>query len=574
MAVDDSFAVVGATGGGSILPGEVHVFKRGVGGWVHETQLIPSIHPGPTFGCTVAISGERIVIGNCSSNETTVVFERISGEWLETAVLPAIGRAVALDDDVAVVGDFLSREVLVFRYSGSEWKMEDRLFIDTYQWYYGFAVAVDSNRIAVGAPLANDFFDASGSAYVYSFNGSEWLLNARLLPSQPRLYGRFGYSVAIADERLAIGAPGESGQTGAIYIFGLGEEGWNEQSRLVPPDPNSGSGFSFSVAFSGKLVVGGAYHDNEKANLAGAAHVFQDGPGGWKYVTKLTSVDAEQQEYYGISVDTDGSTILIGANGYSGPAESTPASGSLWLYEGFDGQDGSRLAVPIQVRVFLEGAYIKGSSAMSTALNSAGFLEVGARSQPYSPEPWGYANHDSVAAGFFGSNPEIVDWVYLRAYSGNSVDSLVQEAETVGFLKSDGTIVGLDGNSPVAFNLPNGQYFVAVYHRNHIPVISATPVDFGTPTPSYDFTDSVNKAYTKGGAAMKDLGDGNFGMFACDPSADGQITALDFTIWITSTTAGQSGYQSADCNLDGLVTALDFGLWIQNTTAGAGSRIP
>ncbi len=204
VAVDDSFAVVGATGGRSILPGEVHVFKRGVGGWVHETQLIPSIHPGPTFGCTVAISGERIVIGNCSSNETTVVFERISGEWLETAVLPAIGRAVALDDDVAVVGDFLSREVLVFRYSGSEWKMEDRLFIDTYQWYYGFAVAVDSNRIAVGAPLANDFFDASGSAYVYSFNGSEWLLNARLLPSQPRLYGRFGHTVAIADESLPL----------------------------------------------------------------------------------------------------------------------------------------------------------------------------------------------------------------------------------------------------------------------------------------------------------------------------------------------------------------------------------
>ncbi len=63
-------------------------------------------------------------------------------------------------------------------------------------------------------------------------------------------------------------------------------------------------------------------------------------------------------------------------------------------------------------------------------------------------------------------------------------------------------------------------------------------------------------------------------MFGGDANGDGQVTALDFTAWIASTTAGQTGYRRTDFNLDGYVTALDFTAWIANTTAGAASRVP
>jgi hypothetical protein len=73
---------------------------------------------------------------------------------------------------------------------------------------------------------------------------------------------------------------------------------------------------------------------------------------------------------------------------------------------------------------------------------------------------------------------------------------------------------------------------------------------------------------------MKDLGDGNFGMFACDANADGFVTAPDFNLWNVATTSGATGYEQADCNMDGFVTAPDFNLWNANTTAGASSQVP
>lgn len=73
---------------------------------------------------------------------------------------------------------------------------------------------------------------------------------------------------------------------------------------------------------------------------------------------------------------------------------------------------------------------------------------------------------------------------------------------------------------------------------------------------------------------MKNLGDGNFGMFACDINHDGQFTASDFNAWLVDTKAVITGYVSTDCNLDGGSTASDFNLWLSNTKAVATSQAP
>ncbi len=104
--------------------------------------------------------------------------------------------------------------------------------------------------------------------------------------------------------------------------------------------------------------------------------------------------------------------------------------------------------------------------------------------------------------------------------------------------------------------------------------MSSEHVDFSSGIGSWDFTTAMSQAYTTGGAPMKSLGGGKYGMFACDINADGQITALDFASWLSSTTAGEHGYEQPDCNMDGVVTALDFVKWLANTTTGAASRVP
>ena len=95
-----------------------------------------------------------------------------------------------------------------------------------------------------------------------------------------------------------------------------------------------------------------------------------------------------------------------------------------------------------------------------------------------------------------------------------------------------------------------GHYFIVVGHRNHVSVMSPIPVDFTSAVGSWAFPDSMGAAYTIGPSPMKNFGDGKFGMFACDINSDGQITVLDFNVWLPKTKAAATGYESSDCGLE------------------------
>lgn len=172
----------------------------------------------------------------------------------------------------------------------------------------------------------------------------------------------------------------------------------------------------------------------------------------------------------------------------------------------------------------------------------------------------------------FGFEGDEIDWLLVSLRS--STDAASEVARTVTILQDDGTVTGLDGGYVRFSGVAPGSYYVVIDHWNHIPVMSADPVDFTSGPAGAVFKGSLASAYTKGGDPMKDLGGGAFGMFACDINLDGLITAPDFNVWNTATSEGATGYIPADCNLDGNTTALDFNLWNANTTAGASSQVP
>jgi hypothetical protein len=72
----------------------------------------------------------------------------------------------------------------------------------------------------------------------------------------------------------------------------------------------------------------------------------------------------------------------------------------------------------------------------------------------------------------------IVDWVYLelRNTDASPGNDIVQTRSAL--IQRDGDIVDVDGVSPVTFNnLPDGNYIVAVRHRNHLG-LSTDQVNF------------------------------------------------------------------------------------------------
>jgi len=259
---------------------------------------------------------------------------------------------------------------------------------------------------------------------------------------------------------------------------------------------------------------------------------------------------------------------LLGTVGQSaiGTGTSTNFKGS-WGFWYTLGAGGSVILADLDA--FLEGPY--SGSAMTASLGS----DI-PTSQPFSGSPWNYSGSESVAGGFFGSNPTIVDWVFVQLRTGNPASPpMTVVGQRAGFIKTDGTIVDIDGSSALSFaGLPAGSYYVVVDHRNHLRVMSPSAVASASNTVTHNFTTGLAQAYPGSGNTQKSLAGGKYGLFAADGNADDDVTAPDFNLWNTQTTAGATGYQSGDYNIDGDVTAPDFNLYNANTTAGATSYVP
>ena len=120
------------------------------------------------------------------------------------------------------------------------------------------------------------------------------------------------------------------------------------------------------------------------------------------------------------------------------------------------------------INIFIEGAY-SGSSTMTTDIFQ---LPSFPKTQPFSTTPWNYTGLEEVTEL---PNHEIVGWVLVELR--NATTSPTEVYKRGAFLKQDGSIVDLDGESDLAFyDIPTGDYYIVVHHRNHLAVLSATTV--------------------------------------------------------------------------------------------------
>jgi len=135
-----------------------------------------------------------------------------------------------------------------------------------------------------------------------------------------------------------------------------------------------------------------------------------------------------------------------------------------------------------KAKVFLQGAYNTTTGVMSDALRTPTNLIP--LTAPYRNAPYNFVEvanptAETAAASVFADqsnvNNNIVDWVFveLRNSTVSPGNTVLQTRSAL--LKRDGNIVDVDGISPVTFNnTPNGNYTIAVRHRNHLGM-SADP---------------------------------------------------------------------------------------------------
>ena len=257
-------------------------------------SLIPLL-----FG-TVSVS----VIGQCLSNE----FVKLTASDAEDG--DQFGRAVAMTNNVLVISSNFNPDgsVYVYRFDTSQgaWLQETQLSgSDTESGDgYGASVAVAGDIIVVGAPLDDDNGGASGSAYVYRFEGGEWIEEQKLTASDATTNDWFGISVSIDGESIAVGAFQRyplGTRPGAAYVYTYDPKAsiWIEETELTASDGAEGDEFGRSISISGNTVVVGAHEDDDAGTGSGSAYVFQRKGVNWDEKEKLPAAAAGSCALFG-----------------------------------------------------------------------------------------------------------------------------------------------------------------------------------------------------------------------------------------------------------------------------------
>ena len=241
--------------GGAAPAGIVHVFRYGTAGWKPAGELMSaSTSGGDGFGVTVAAEGTMLLVG---AVRPAPVATPAGGRGGPAGGGAAGGRGAAQTPSAPATPDTEIGSVQLFKRGADlKYTAAGKLEGSTAGGaQFGSAIAVMGDIALVGAPG-----EANGGtvyAYIRDASGS-WAAHGSL-PAQGLVAGdRFGAAVAIDGNRVAVGAPSRKSK-GAVYIFRREAGTWIQESEQVAPGniPNNAQ-FGAAVAVKGERVVVGA----------------------------------------------------------------------------------------------------------------------------------------------------------------------------------------------------------------------------------------------------------------------------------------------------------------------------
>jgi len=181
----------------------------------------------------------------------------------------------------------------------------------------GWDPCLNDDLLIVGAPRDDQNGLFSGSVYVFQRDGAGMFAESqKLVPNDPRVNGFFGNSVAAFGDVVVIGAPGNGGAVaGAVYVFErTGQNPWVQTAKLIAPLGSRPDYFGFSVALNEDNLIVGAPREMQGQAVTGGAHVYQrDGGGNWVHVETLLADDGEHDDGFGSFSALSGDTIVFEA---------------------------------------------------------------------------------------------------------------------------------------------------------------------------------------------------------------------------------------------------------------------
>ena len=300
------------------------------------------------FGYSVAVSNSRIIIGapyedTGASNAGAAYLFDIDGNEIKKITSPFaetdtnFGYSVAISDRWIAIGEPGANSggdrignVQMYDIDGNL-KGYGATGEDTDQEYFGQAISITNNKLAVGVPLYYDSAANVGAVFVYRIeeNGNCTLLT-KLQASDKTGGDRFGYSVAISDTCVVAGAPYATELSGyyygAAYIFDMN---FAQTAIITSSAIHLGDHFGWSVAASNSKIVVGAIGANGPAD-SGRAYIFDTS--GTQLAT-LAASDASTSDEFGYSVAISNNRILVGARYEDLDGQAWQQKGSAYIFD-------------------------------------------------------------------------------------------------------------------------------------------------------------------------------------------------------------------------------------------------
>ncbi|WP_075344382.1 hypothetical protein [Tenacibaculum agarivorans] len=218
-------------------------------------------------------------------------------------------------------------------------------------------------------------------------------------------------------------------------------------------------------------------------------------------------------------------------------------------------------SLEVDLKVILEGAFeVSGPMIMRDDLNDNNLLPT---TSPYSD----VINGDPTSTSSPGPG-SIVDWVEVQLRNPNDINEILYRQSA--FLQRSGSVVAVDDQSTLELSAWRGNYYIAVAHRNHLPIVTNTIHLLNGSGPfstKIDFTEVSN--ILGGTNAVNDMGNGYYAMPVGDYDGNGQIQNADINAVIQQ--LGSSGYNNADLDMNGQVQNTDINNLL-NPNVGKGEQ--
>ena len=245
VAVSGDYAFVGEPSsggrGGAPPAGIVHVYKRGPTGWKEVDKITaPGTLSGDAFGASLAADGATLLVGRIAPPPPRTG-RMVSGVVQMDPIVPDTNRGTVFAYKRGADGKWTEAGLVGSGNAGSQ---------------FGAAIAFSGSTALIGSPSDS----GGGSVRVFRRNQDGSWTSAGVLPAAGLgATDRFGTSIAIDGDRVAVGAPGRKVK-GAVFVFHRAADGaWTQETEQLAAStaPDNGQ-LGGAVFVKGDRVFAGA----------------------------------------------------------------------------------------------------------------------------------------------------------------------------------------------------------------------------------------------------------------------------------------------------------------------------